>query len=68
MRRNVTHEEVGGSTLYLLSDLSKGVTGEIHYVDAGYNIMSMPALDELKAQELRAEIAGDAVPVAEPAK
>ncbi|MBB3997833.1 enoyl-ACP reductase FabI [Aureimonas pseudogalii] len=68
MRRNVTHEEVGGSTLYLLSDLSKGVTGEIHYVDAGYNIMSMPALDELKAQELRAEIAGDAVAVAEPAK
>ena len=68
MRRNVTHEEVGGSTLYLLSDLSKGVTGEIHYVDAGYNIMSMPALDELKAQELRAEIAGDPVPVAEPAK
>lgn len=61
MRRNVTHEEVGNSTLYLLSDLSKGVTGEIHYVDAGYNIMSMPALDELKAQERRAEIAGETV-------
>ena len=60
MRRNVTHEEVGNSTLYLLSDLSKGVTGEIHYVDAGYNIMSMPALDELKAQERRAEMAGEA--------
>ncbi|MBB3952212.1 enoyl-ACP reductase FabI [Aureimonas jatrophae] len=70
MRRNVTHEEVGNSTLYLLSDLSRGVTGEIHYVDAGYNIMSMPALDELKAQERRAEIVGEAVlePVAEPAK
>jgi enoyl-[acyl-carrier protein] reductase I len=62
MRRNVTHEEVGNSTLYLLSDLSKGVTGEIHYVDAGYNIMSMPALDELKAQERRAEIAGEVEP------
>jgi enoyl-[acyl-carrier protein] reductase I len=59
MRRNVTHDEVGGSTLYLLSELSNGVTGEIHYVDAGYNIMSMPALDELKAQERRAEIAGE---------
>ncbi|KTR05915.1 enoyl-ACP reductase [Aureimonas ureilytica] len=59
MRRNVTHEEVGNSTLYLLSDLSKGVTGEIHYVDAGYNIMSMPALDELKTQESRAVAAGD---------
>ena len=57
MRRNVTHAEVGGSVLYMLSHLSNGVTGEIHYVDAGYNIMSMPALDELKAQELRAEIA-----------
>lgn len=62
MRRNVTHEEVGNSTLYLLSDLSRGVTGEIHYVDAGYNIMSMPALDELKAQERRAEIAGEVDP------
>jgi enoyl-[acyl-carrier protein] reductase I len=62
MRRNVTHEEVGNSTLYLLSDLSKGVTGEIHYVDAGYNIMSMPALDELKAQERRAVAAGETVP------
>ena len=64
MRRNVTHEEVGNSTLYLLSDLAKGVTGEIHYVDAGYNIMSMPALDELKAQERRAEIVGEATPEA----
>ena len=59
MRRNVTHEEVGNSTLYLLSDLSKGVTGEIHYVDAGYNIMSMPALDELKTQDRRAVAAGE---------
>ena len=54
MRRNVTIDEVGGACLYLLSDLANGVTGEIHYVDSGYNIMSMPALDELKAQERRA--------------
>ncbi|WP_102959601.1 enoyl-ACP reductase FabI [Mangrovicella endophytica] len=59
MRRNVTIQEVGNSTLYLLSELANGVTGEIHYVDSGYNIMSMPALDELKAQERRAEIAGE---------
>ena len=41
LRRNVTIEEVGGSGLYLLSDLSSGVTGEIHYVDSGYNIIGM---------------------------
>ncbi len=48
LRRTVTIEEVGNSALYLLSDLSSGVTGEIHYVDSGYNIVSMPKLDELK--------------------
>lgn len=68
MRRNVTIDEVGGAALYLLSDLANGVTGEIQYVDAGYNIMSMPALDELKAQERRAVIAGDAEPAAEAGK
>ena len=47
LRRNVTIDEVGGSALYLLSDLSSGVTGEIHYVDSGYHIVSMPSLDEL---------------------
>ncbi|QOJ13529.1 MAG: enoyl-ACP reductase [Planctomycetia bacterium] len=39
LARNVTHEEVGRSGLYLLSDLSTGVSGEVHYVDAGYNII-----------------------------
>ncbi|MBO0904949.1 enoyl-ACP reductase FabI [Jiella sonneratiae] len=53
MRRNTTIEEVGGAVLYLMSELANGVTGEIHYVDSGYNIMSMPALDELKEQERR---------------
>ncbi|MEX6504737.1 enoyl-ACP reductase FabI [Jiella sp. M17.18] len=56
MRRNTTIEEVGGAVLYLMSELANGVTGEIHYVDSGYNIMSMPALDELKAQEQRKAI------------
>jgi enoyl-[acyl-carrier protein] reductase I len=48
LRRAITLDEVGGAALYLLSDLSSGVTGEIHYVDSGYHIVSMPTLDELK--------------------
>ena len=48
LRRTVTIEEVGGSALYLLSDLANGVTGEIHYVDSGYNIISMPSPEALK--------------------
>ncbi len=48
LRRTVTIDEVGGSALYLLSDLSTGVTGEIHYVDSGYNIISMPRPEDLK--------------------
>lgn len=51
LRRTVSIEEVGGAALYLLSDLSSGVTGEIHYVDSGYNIISMPRPDVLKAQD-----------------
>jgi enoyl-[acyl-carrier protein] reductase I len=42
LRRTVTIDNVGGAALYLLSDLSAGVTGEVHFVDAGYNIVSMP--------------------------
>ncbi len=45
LKKNVTIDEVGNSGMYLLSDLSKGVTGEIHYVDAGYNIMGMCAVE-----------------------
>ncbi|WP_331774482.1 enoyl-ACP reductase FabI [Sulfurospirillum sp. 1612] len=41
LRKNVTTDEVGNSGMYLLSDLASGVTGEVHYVDAGYNIMGM---------------------------
>lgn len=41
LRRNVTIEDVGGAALYLLSDLGAGTTGEIHHVDAGYNVIGM---------------------------
>ena len=41
LRRNVELEEVGGAGLYMLSDLSRGVTGEVHHVDCGYNINGM---------------------------
>jgi enoyl-[acyl-carrier protein] reductase I len=41
LRRSVTIEEVGDAALYLLSDLSRGVTGEVHHVDAGYHIVGM---------------------------
>ncbi|HSP24541.1 MAG TPA: SDR family oxidoreductase, partial [Saliniramus sp.] len=51
LRRTVSIEDIGGSALYLLSSLSNGVTGEIHYVDAGYNTISMPRPKVLEAQE-----------------
>jgi enoyl-[acyl-carrier protein] reductase I len=46
--RGVTLAELGGAALYLLSDLSGGVTGEVHYVDSGYNVISMPRPEDLK--------------------
>ena len=45
LKQNVTIEQVGNSGMYMLSDLSSGVTGEIHYVDAGFNVMGMPAVE-----------------------
>ncbi|HUR43811.1 MAG TPA: enoyl-ACP reductase FabI [Aestuariivirga sp.] len=48
LRRAITLEEVGGAGLYLLSPLSSGVTGEIHYVDSGYNIISMPRPEDMR--------------------
>jgi enoyl-[acyl-carrier protein] reductase I len=45
LRRTVTIDDVGGAALYLLSDLAAGVTGEIHHVDAGYNVIGMKAED-----------------------
>lgn len=51
LRRTVKLEEVGGAALYLLSDLSSGVTGEVHFVDSGYNIISMPRPSDLAGND-----------------
>ncbi len=57
LRRSVTIDDVGGSALYLLSDLARGVTGEIHFVDAGFNIVSIPHPDDVRpAESLRADV------------
>jgi enoyl-[acyl-carrier protein] reductase I len=45
LRRNVTLEDIGGSGIYLLSELSSGVTGEVHHVDAGFHVVGMLAAD-----------------------
>jgi enoyl-[acyl-carrier protein] reductase I len=45
LKRNVTIDDVGGAGLYLLSDLSAGVTGEVHHVDCGYHVVGMKAVD-----------------------
>jgi enoyl-[acyl-carrier protein] reductase I len=45
LRRNITIEDVGGAGVYLLSDLASGVTGEVHFVDGGYNVIGMKAED-----------------------
>jgi enoyl-[acyl-carrier protein] reductase I len=50
LHRGVTLEELGGAGVYLLSDLSTGVTGEIHFVDSGYNVIAMPHPDGLKTE------------------
>jgi enoyl-[acyl-carrier protein] reductase I len=51
LRRTPHLDEVGGSALYLLSGLSGAVTGEVHFVDCGYNTVAMPGLDALKSGE-----------------
>lgn len=56
MRRNVTLEEVGGAGLYLLSDLSAAVTGEVHHVDCGYHVVGMLAPDA--SPQVRAMLEG----------
>jgi enoyl-[acyl-carrier protein] reductase I len=45
LRKNVTIDHVGNAALYLLSDLSSGVTGEVHHVDSGYHVVGMLATD-----------------------
>jgi len=52
LRKNVTTNEVGNSAMYLLSDLSSGVTGEVHYVDSGYNIVGMAAVEEVDGKNV----------------
>jgi enoyl-[acyl-carrier protein] reductase I len=56
MRRSPTLDEVGGAALYLLSDLSGAVTGEVHFVDCGYSTLAMPNLTSLKAMEQAEEL------------
>lgn len=57
LRRSLDITDVGGAGLYLLSDLSGGVTGEIHFVDGGYNIISMPRPEDLRVETTRGEAA-----------
>lgn len=55
LQRTPTLDEVAGSALYLLSPLSGAVTGEVHFVDCGYNTVSMPSLQSLKEQDAEAK-------------
>ena len=58
LRRTVDIDDVGKSALYLLSDLSSGVTGEIHYVDCGYNMSdaNCRGIEETRRLEVRRSI------------
>ena len=58
LRRTPTLDEVGGAGLYLLSSLGGAVTGEVHFVDCGYNTVAMPAMESLKMIEQDAIAAG----------
>jgi len=55
LRSTPTLDQVGGSALYLVSEQSGGVTGEVHFVDCGYNTVAMPTLEALKAQDEQAK-------------
>jgi len=48
LKKNIELDHVAGAALYLLSDLSAGVTGEVHFVDAGYNVIGMPPTQDLR--------------------
>ena len=54
LRRTVTIEEVGDTSVYLLSDMGRGVTGEVHHVDAGYHIVGMKAIDAPDIAQMQA--------------
>ena len=60
LHRGVTLDELGGAGVYLLSELSAGVTGEIHFVDSGYNVIAMPHPDALRADAKQAGENGSA--------
>ncbi len=62
MRRSPTLDEVGGGALYLLSDLAGAVTGEVHYVDCGYNVIAMPHLAALKGLDATVEADAEQTP------
>jgi enoyl-[acyl-carrier protein] reductase I len=62
LRRGVTLDEIGGAALYLLSDLSTGVTGDIHFVDSGYNIITMPHPSALRNGDEAQNGDGEQVP------
>jgi enoyl-[acyl-carrier protein] reductase I len=57
--RGVTLDELGGAGLYLLSDLAGGVTGEIHFVDSGYNVIAMPNPEVLRQEQAGASKAAE---------
>lgn len=52
LRENVSIDQVGNAAMYLVSDLSSGVTGEVHYVDSGYNIMGMCAMEDVDGKPI----------------
>jgi enoyl-[acyl-carrier protein] reductase I len=62
LKRTPTLNEVGGSALYLLSDLSGAVTGEVHFVDCGYSTVAMPSLETLKAHDAESATPGGSSP------
>jgi enoyl-[acyl-carrier protein] reductase I len=64
LRRSPTLDEVGGAGLYLLSDLSGAVTGEVHFVDCGYNTIAVPNLEALHAIETALALSGASPPKA----
>lgn len=68
LRRTPSLNDVGGSALYLLSDLSAAVTGEVHFVDCGYSTISMPSLDALKTADQEATAAAAGRPPSEAAE
>jgi len=60
LKETIELDDVGGSALYLLSDLSKRVTGEVHHVDSGFNVVGMPQWEDLQAEEEKAAPKKDA--------